>query len=79
MRFIVVARQSSEGDKSREEARRKEGERLRGNFSGSMDFLHAEFASGSDGSKQAQSLHLQTELLFSKASPPSILHGGKVY
>ena len=42
MRFIVVARQSSEGDKSREEASRKEGERLRGNFSGSMDFLHAE-------------------------------------
>ena len=51
MRFIVVARQSSEGDKSREEARRKECERLRGNFSGSMDFLHAELASGSDGCK----------------------------
>ena len=79
MRFIVVARQSSEGDKSREEARRKEGERLRGNFSGSMDFLHAELASGSDGCKQAHSLHLQTELLFSKASPPSTLHGGKIY
>ena len=72
MRFVVVARQSSEGDKSR-----KDAERLWGNFSGSMDFLHAEFASGSDGSKQAHSLHLQTELLFSKASPPFILHRRK--
>ena len=52
------------GGQSWEEARRKEGERLRGNFSGSMDFLHAEFASGSDGSKQAQSLHLQTKMIL---------------
>ena len=60
MLFVVVARQSSEGQ-SRGEVRRErgwdgreEGERLRGNFSGSMDFLHAELAWGTDGSKQAQ-------------------------
>ena len=79
MRFIVVARQSSEGGR----AGKKQGGRKVSDygeiFQGPWIFLHAEFASGSDGSKQAQSLHLQTELLFSKASPPFTLYRGKVY
>ena len=52
MHFVVVARQGTRKEGTKEG--RKEGERLQGNFSRSMAFLHAESGSGSDGSRQGR-------------------------